>query len=220
MITGNYALGAVPKLVKKGRNTKMQIKNRSMMKNGALVSGLLLMASLVGSTQALAQGAIEIGGRTAITANFGVTTQNPDETAGVDIETSIVNLGTNITRTTDDGRWEYGAGFTVTAIIIDIDSDAFSDKTTVTLFTPSAQVRINTDLLGAEENFLVYAGFIAGVTIADYDSFDDEVGAFGPKFGAEYYFSQNMAVQLEDALLFDTEKGITNTLSLGIKLLF
>ena len=198
----------------------MRSQNLSMMKNGALVSIGLLAASLLVSTQAVAAGAVEVGGRTAITANFGVSTQRPEKNAGVEIETSIVNFGTNVTRTTDDGRWEYGAGFTVTAIIIDIDSDAFSDKTTVTLFTPSAQVRINTDLLGPEENILLYAGFIAGVTIADYDAFDDEVGAFGPKFGAEYYFTSNIAVQLEDAFLVDTDKGITNNLSLGIKLLF
>lgn len=198
----------------------MQYGHRSIKKNGALVSIGLLAASLLISAEAFAAGAVEIGGRTAITANFGVTTQKPDTVNGFDIETSIVNLGTNITRTTDNGRWEYGAGLTVTAIIIDIDSDAFSDKQTITLFTPSAQVRINSDLLGPEENILLYAGFIAGVTVADYDEFDDEVGAFGPKFGAEYYFTSNIAVQLEDAFLVDTDSGITNNLSLGIKLLF
>lgn len=187
----------------------------------AFLAGLLALGVSTGfATNAAAQGAIELGGRTAVTANFGVTTQDPDETQGVDIQTSIVNFGTAITRTTADARWEYGAGFTVTAIIIDIDAPGLDDKTTVTLFTPSAQVRINSDLLGPEENFLVYAGFIAGVTIADYDAFDDEIGAFGPKFGAEYYFTSNIAVQLEDSLLFDTEKGITNNLSLGVKLLF
>jgi hypothetical protein len=81
-------------------------------------------------------------------------------------------------------------------------------------------MRINSDLLGAEENFLVYAGLVGGVTFLDLDFYDDEAGAFGPKFGGEYYFSSRFAVQLEDVVLFDTEGGITNTMSLGVKVLF
>ena len=202
----------------------MHHQKNVIVKIGKFVSFGALMATLLVSTQAIAAGSIEIGGRNAFTANFGVTTQDPDSTAGVDIQTSIINLGAFVTHTTDSGRYEFGGGFTVAAIIIDIDIDGVDSeaegKTTVTLFTPSIQARVNTDLLGPEENFLAYVGFIAGVTVADYDAFDDEVGAFGPKFGGEYYFSNNIAVQLEDSLLFDTDKGITNTLSLGIKLLF
>ena len=92
------------------------------------------------------------------------------------------------------------------------------------MFTPNVTIRINSNLLGPEENILAYVGFIAGVTFLDVDaddfSFTDEVGSFGPKFGAEYYFTSSIAVQLEDSLLFDTDGGVTNTLMLGAKLLF
>ncbi|MCP5043547.1 MAG: hypothetical protein GY944_21170 [bacterium] len=172
------------------------------------------------ATQARAQEVHGVGGKTAITATLGVTTQNTGKVDDVEIETTLVNFGTSITRTTGDGRWEYGVGCTVTAMVVDVDSDALDEETKVMLFTPSAQIRINSDLLGSQKNFLVYTGFVAGVTIADYDAFDDEVGVFGPKFGGEYYFTSNVAVQLEDKALFDTEKGFTNDLSLGIKLLF
>ena len=199
----------------------MRNRTRFTVKIVALASiGLL---ALTFSEQAFASGAVEIGGRTAVSASFGVLTQDPDKENGVDFSTTSLNIGAELTRTTKDGRWELGAGLRIDVVVFEIEIDDLPEadsKTTITLFTPSAQVRINSDLLGPEENFLVYAGFIAGVTVADYEAFEDEVGAFGPKFGAEYYFSPNVAVQLQDALLFDTNKGVTNSLTLGIKVLF
>ncbi len=172
------------------------------------------------AARASASGAIDLGGRTAVTANFSATVQKPGESAGVDVRNTIITLGTSFTRTTADARWEYGAGFTVVAFVAETDSPDQNDTITTATYTPSLQVRINSDLLGPEKNFLVYAGFIAGVTIIDFEFLDDEVGVFGPKFGAEYYFSSSLALQLQNDLLFDTEKGITNNLSFGVKLLF
>ncbi|MCP4039022.1 MAG: hypothetical protein GY733_18940 [bacterium] len=88
-----------------------------------------------------------MGGKTAITATLGVTTQNTGKVDDVEIETTLVNFGTSITRTTGDGRWEYGVGCTVTAMVVDVDSDALDEETKVMLFTPPAQIRINSDLL-------------------------------------------------------------------------
>lgn len=172
----------------------------------SLIAGIAL--TLAFASQASAQGGIDIGGKTAATIVFSVITNDPDPG---DPTTAII-VGGTLTRTTADARWEYGAGLTVVGFLSD-----FGD---VTLWTPSGQVRINSDLLGPEENLLAYVGFIAGVTIIDSDFGDDEVGAFGPKFGGEYYFSSNFAIQLEDALLFDTDDGISNTLTIGVKLLF
>lgn len=170
---------------------------------------------------------IDIGGKTAVTGNFSVTTIQPQDFFGVDITATIVYVGTSITRTSATGRWEYGAGLTVG--IFDLDVSGAGDAIpsgSVSSYTPSLQVRVNTDLLGSEENFLIYAGLVAGVTFLDFDSGaaddneTDTLGAFGPKFGAEYYFASNFAVQLENVLLLDTLAGITNSLSFGVKVLF
>ena len=170
--------------------------------------GSIAMIGLFG-TQAQAGGTVELGGRTAVTANFSVITNNPDR--GLDT-TSLLIAGT-LTRNTADARFEYGLGLGVISLFSDIGDASF--------VSPTAQVRVNTDLLGAEENILAYAGFVAGLTFVDIDGLGDDVmGAFGPKFGAEYYFSSSVALQLEDMILFDTESGVTNSLTLGIKVLF
>jgi hypothetical protein len=176
----------------------------------SLVAAIGLTFAL--TSQASAAGPLELGDRMAITANFSVSTIDPDELP----ETTVLTLASTITKSTADARWEYGGGFFLTAVLTDVAD--------VTTFTPNVQIRINTDLLGPEENILAYVGFIAGVTFLDVDTdfgdFSDEVGSFGPKFGAEYYFSSNIAIQLEDSVLIDTDSGVTNTLMLGAKLLF
>lgn len=180
------------------------------------VGTAVVITTMMFATTASASGELELGGRTAATANFSVLSNKPDDFS----KSTTVILGATLTRSSADVRFEYGAGLSVAATL--------SDFVDVTLVTPSGQVRINSNLMGPEENILLYAGFLAGVTFIEIDAsgnaggekFTDEVGAFGPKFGAEYYFSSNLAIQLEDTVVFDTEKGVTNNLTLGVKLLF
>jgi len=165
-------------------------------------------------SSASAEGPIELGGKTAITANFGLTTLDQDD---LDDPINVVILSTALTRTTASARFEYGVGLTVFA--------ALTDGNEISSVTPSAQFRINSNLLGPEENIVVFAGILGGVTVTSVDidgvgDETDEVGAFGPKFGAEYYVTSNFALQLEDTLTFDTDDNVTNVLAIGVKLLF
>ncbi|MFT5154161.1 MAG: hypothetical protein ACI841_004168 [Planctomycetota bacterium] len=182
-------------------------------------SNLLLLAlclSMGSATTATAGGTIEIGGKTAVTGNLSITTSKPDV---FDVTTTIVYLGTSLTRTSADARWEYGVGLTVGILNFDSDEPG-GENGTIATYTPTAQVRINSDLMGPEENFLVYVGAVGGVTIIDFEFYKDEIGAFGPKLGAEYYFSPRVAVQAENVFLVDTEKGINNNFGVGVKFLF
>ncbi len=168
---------------------------------------VVVIAALCMASAASAEGQVEIGGKDSITGVGSVISTNPD----VGEETTTLILGGSFNRTTESGRFEFGAGFTVAGLFADSDT---------AVFIPSLQGRINSNLLGAEENILVYAGVLAGVAIIDGDDFSDEVGTFGPKLGVEYYFSPKVAAQIEDTLLFDTEDGVTNSITLGIKFLF
>ena len=100
-----------------------------------------------------------------------------------------------------------------------------TDSGDITIVTPSVLARINSDLIGPDDNVLVYLGIVAGVSILEIDvkggsDINDESGAFGPKFGAEYYWTSNIAFQIEDTITFDTDEGLTNNLTLGVKYLF
>ena len=49
----------------------------------------------------------------------------------------------------------------------------------------------------------------------------DELVTYGLKAGLEYYFSSDIALQVEDQLLFnDSDDSNINTITLGIKVLF
>lgn len=177
-------------------------------KIGAL--GLMLaLATAAMATSASAQGAVDVGGKLSLTALGTVTTIDPDD--GDDV-TALV-LGGLAAYTTESGRFEYGGGLTI--------AGAFSDVGDAAIYSLTGQARINTDPLGPEENLLLYLGGIAGLAILRGDGgIDDEVGTFGPKVGLEFYVSPNTAVQVQEALLFDTEGGLTNQLTLGFKFLF
>ena len=156
---------------------------------------------------------IEIGDRTAVTGTFSVVTTNPDKLDS----TTLLYLGSTLTRSTEEARFEYGIGLSVAGML--------TDAADITIITPSATVRVNSDLIGRGDNILAYLGFVAGVSLLDIEidggkDVEDESGVFGPKFGVEYYLSSDFAVQLEDTLLFDTDQGLTNNLTLGLKYLF
>lgn len=178
----------------------------------ALVSGFgsastlaMTAMTIAVAPPASAEDAIEIGGRIAVTGNFSVFANNPGEGSS----TTSVLIGGAVTRTTADARWDYGAGFFV------VVGEKFS------FVTPYGQIRINSDLMGPGEKLLFYFGFVAGFTFVDDDGpGDDELGALGPKIGAEYYISSRMALQLEDIFIVDTDAGVTNNLTLGIKFIF
>ncbi len=169
---------------------------------------IVIAMTIAFASQASAQGAIEIGGRTAVTGIFSVISSAPDE--GPDSDTVL--LGITVTRTTANARWEFGGGFSVIAFLGD-DFDA-------TIFTPTGQFRYNSNFMGPEENILLFVGGVAGITFIDVNGFTDELFVVGPKFGAEYYFAPNAAIQLEDTVLIDSDSGVTNNLTLGFKYLF
>jgi hypothetical protein len=51
------------------------------------------------------------------------------------------------------------------------------------------------------------------------DEDNGEFGTFGPKVCVEFYITPNMAIQIEDTFLWDTEGGTANNLTLGFKIL-
>ena len=168
----------------------------------------LACTALLGASAATAQNAVDIGGKSSVTGLLSVTTVDPD----VGNEQTTVLFGGLAAYTTEDARWEFGGGLTIAGLIGDID---------LALYNLTVQGRINSNAFGPEENFLVYLGAIAGVGIIRGDNnIDDEVGVFGPKLGAEFYVSPRTAVQIQDAVLFDTEDGISNQLTIGVKVLF
>ena len=177
-----------------------------MSRSSALIAIVMAVALCV-ATSAGAQGKVELGGKTSVTAVGSIISSNPD----VGEDTTAVVLAGTLNYTTLSARFEVGAGLAIIGLFADDD---------VAIYVPTVQGRINSDLLGAEENILLYAGGTAGLLIIDSDAFSDTYGTFGPKAGVEYYFSPNIAAQIEDQFLVDTEGGITNNITLGIKLLF
>jgi len=172
------------------------------------------LALMVSAGQATAQGPIDIGGKASISAIGTITTQDPDEGGEF---TSIV-IGGLGAYTTQDGRFEFGGGLTISSIIADAGGQDF-DFTTYSL---TGEGRVNTNPMGPEENMIFYVGALAGLSLIDTNlpNVDEELGIFGPKFGGEFYVAPDMAIQIQDAVLFDTEKGVTNQLTIGFKLLF
>ncbi len=171
----------------------------------AISAGGLLLAG-VGH----AQNAVEIGGKTSVTGLFSVTTVNPDD---FDDQSTIL-FGALAAYTTESARYEVGGGLTIAGLIAEDD---------FTLYSLTLEGRVNSNALGPEENVLLYLGAIAGLGIVRGDGaldIDDEIGLFGPKGGLEFYVSPNSAIQIQDAVLIDTEKGVTNQFTIGFKVLF
>ena len=178
------------------------------MKPKTILQTAIVAVALVGlPLGAAAQNAVGIGGRVSATASFSVTTTAPDD---FDDSTSLL-LGGQAAYTTENARFEVGGGLTVLGVFSTVDASA------VVL---SAQGRVNSNALGPEENVLLYLGGVVGVGFVEFDDANDEIGVFGPKIGAEFYMSPNTAIQIEDVLLGDTEGGVTNSLTIGFKLLF
>ncbi|MFK7897779.1 MAG: hypothetical protein AB8G23_18230 [Myxococcota bacterium] len=178
-----------------------------MIQRGCVGVALVTLGVVFFAGLAEAQNAVNIGGRKSVTGLFSVVSSNPDE--GDSLDTLL--LGGNVAYTTLDARWELAASLTIAGF--------FSDDFEAAFYVPSIEARINSDPLGAEENIIVYAGAVAGAGIVRSDDFDDDLGVFGPKIGAEFYFSPRTAVQIQDRLLVDTESGVSNTFSVGFKLL-
>ena len=170
---------------------------------------VVMAATLCVASSASAEGAVELGGRTSISAVGSVLTSFPDD-SDVDNSTTVLVAGT-VNYTTESARWEVGAGVAVIG--------QFAEEN-VAAYVPSLQARVNSNLFGAEENILLYVGAVAGVLIIDSDDFSDVFGNFGPKAGIEYYFSPNVAGQVEDQFLFSTDGGMANSVTIGFKVLF
>lgn len=183
-----------------------------MNRNAMLRTACLAVLVLISSTAVQAQNAVDIGGRKSLTAAISAVHSEPDE-RNADSDTVLLSLLGAYT--TQNARWEVGAGLQILGLFTDIADFA--------IYSPNVQARVNTNALGPEENILLYLGAVAGVGILRTNApgiEDDEIGVFGPKVGGEIYFAPNMAVQIEDQLTFDTEGGLTNNLTVGFKLLF
>ena len=178
-----------------------------MTRNFNMIAAVLAVAALGWATSATAQNAVGIGGRTSITANLSLTTTAPDDFD----DTTTLLLGGVGSYTTESARFEFGGGLTILGLFSTIDASAVS---------LTGQARINSDALGPEENVLLYVGGVVGVSFIEVDGFNDEIGIFGPKVGVEFYVTPNIAFQVEDLLVGDTEGGVTNSLTIGVKLLF
>ena len=178
------------------------------MRRSSIMTTAILTAAILGwSSTAQAQNAVGIGGKTSLSLIAAINTTNPD----IGTETTTLLIGGNAGVTTPNGRFEYGGGLTV--------AGTFSDNIDIAFWTFTGQGRINTNALGPEENVILFGGLSAGVTLITGD-FEDELGVIGPKIGAEYYISPNAAIQLQDDLLFDSDGGVTNNLTIGFKVLF
>ena len=172
-----------------------------------IITAALTVAALLQSGMAQAQNAVGIGGRTSVTGNLSVVTSNPD--VGDDSTTlTLQGIGAY---TTEDARWEIGVGLTILGLFADEDFG---------IYVPAVEGRINSDALGPEENIILYAGVVMGVTIIDSDVIEDELFAGGPKFGGEFYVSPNSAIQIQDTVLIDTDQSVTNNFTVGFKYLF
>lgn len=174
-------------------------------------AALALFLAWVGPANADAP--LELGNRIAVSGSFSVTFADPEPLG----QTRLYSFGSTLTRSSADARFEYGIGLAVAAKV--------TDARKIAIVTPSAQIRMNSDWLGPRENVLAYAGLVAGVSLLDVDvdgghDLEDESGAFGPKFGVEYYVFDDIAIQFEDTLLFDTNQGLMNSVTLGLKYLF
>lgn len=170
---------------------------------------LVLLGVLFGAVAANAQGAVDIGGKTSVSILGSVTTIDPD--GGEDVTALL--LGGTGAYTTQDGRFEFAGGFTMVG--------SFSGIGDAAVYSLSGQARVNSDPLGSEENLVLYLGGIAGLGILRGDGdIDSEEGIFGPKAGMEFYVSPRTAIQVQEALLFDTAGGLTNQLTVGFKVLF
>lgn len=157
------------------------------------------------ATHASAAGGIEIGGRSSATGVMAITTDTPENGSA----TTDALIGGIYTKTSANARFDYGLGMT-----LNLGED-------FTAFTPSVQARINSNLMGSEENILLYGGGVFGISFVDIDGFTDELVTYGLKAGLEYYFSADIALQVEDQLLFnDSNDDNINTITLGIKVLF
>ena len=173
---------------------------------GSWAVAIIAIATLGTASSANAQ-KVELGGRTSITAFGAVIYVDPD--ASDDVTTLLIGGSANYT--TENARFEGGLGVTFVGI--------FSDFGDVQTYNPIASARVNTNLLGPEENLLLYGGGVVGVSIIRGD-FEDEIGIFGPKAGVEFYVTPDVALQVEDQFLFDSEGGTQNVLQFGFKVLF
>jgi len=163
---------------------------------------------------AYAQGPIDIGGKTAMVVNGAIDSGNDGTSLSLNIEGTYVFPG---------GTYEVGAGIGFFGTGVGKDGGIGS-------ISPNVTARINSPMIGPEENILFYAGANLGFTVTIIDQpITSEVtretdASGGPRFGVEYYFSPQIAVQLEDRITFSKDPAGDNTtdnrISVGVRLLF
>ncbi len=173
------------------------------------VAAALLSTMLVGGS-ARAAGDIDIGGRTGLTLLTSLISIIPETQEA----THTLLVGGTATWTTPGGRHEFAGGLTVVAI--------FGGGIDTQTYIPNFQYRLNSNLLGPEDNWLLFVGGTVGASFIVNPGFEQTLATFGPKFGAEYYFNRNVALQLQDIVLWDSggTGQINNSLTIGLKVLF
>ncbi len=173
------------------------------------MAGLILLAHVsAGNAEP-----ISIGGKKAVAMAASIGS-NRDST-----DISIYMAGSWIA---PNGIFEGGFGLLVAGAGIGKD-------TWLLINMPSVTARVNTPLLGPEENMLFYLGGDVGVTLliahaAGATNSTTNVSG-GPKIGFEYYMSPRTALQIQDSVTL--QEGTagnsidwTNRVSVGFRVLF
>lgn len=189
-----------------------QRKTRARLVANVAALGLLMGAAPTAS--ALEGGPVDLSDRFAVSARASIISQSGDDT-----NTGTLQL--DVSRTIIDAHHEVGGSFAVTG--------TFGGDFEFALYFLGATYRYNLDPIGPEENIILYGGANLGVSIFTLNGGGlDQTEASasgGPRFGAEYYFTPTIAVQLEDSIAITEDPindgaQVVNTLALGVRLLF
>ena len=157
--------------------------------------------------------AIELGGKKAVTVLAAIAAES--EFAS----TALVGSA-DFAYITESARFEIGGGIRAIGLL--------AGPALLTGYFPYVGARVNSNLFGAEENMLVYAGIVGGIGIfkVDADDDDDSKTAFraGPRIGFEYYLTPRVALRLDNLLTVGTgaedKISVGNTTSFGARFLF
>ncbi len=177
-----------------------------------IVASFVLIA--LSAQQAGAGEPIELGGKKAVTVLAAINAESEFASATLVGSADFAHI-------TLSSRFEVGGGIRAVGL--------FAGPARLAAYFPYVAGRVNTNLFGAEENMLLYAGINVGVAIFTIDVDDDDASktafAGGPRIGFEYYFTPRFALRLDNLLTFgegaeDSSIAVSNTTSFGARMLF
>lgn len=201
-----------PNYHEKGNHVLQQFR-----KTAAGLAGAAALALFLGSAPtaaALEGGPVDLSDRYAVSARASIISQS-----GNDSNTGTLQI--DLSRALSGGHHEVGGSFSATG--------TFGGDFQFGLYFLGATYRYNLSPIGPEENIVLYGGANLGVSIFTLDAGGidqtEASAAGGPRFGAEYYFTPTIAVQLEDSISITEDPindgaQVVNTLALGVRLLF